>query len=76
MARKIVVIDPVPEGNWYIESTAEALVYKGIGAGSIHIHDAERKIKRWVRDPETGQAIIGEVSVGEFIHITDEPEER
>lgn len=56
--RKIVTIDPIPEGDWSLGSKGNAMVYSGsLKLSSIHIVDVDRPFKYWVRDGETGEAI-------------------
>jgi hypothetical protein len=70
MGRKVVIIDPIPEGEWYLGHEGTAMVRKNLPLSSIHIVDEDRTIKRWVRDPDQdGQAVVDDVSVVEYLRI-------
>jgi hypothetical protein len=59
----------VPDGDFQITSFGDALTTSGIRSSELHIVDVDRRVKRWVRDPDTGQAVIDDVSVGEYLSI-------
>jgi hypothetical protein len=39
--RKILVIDPVPDGDWSIEFSGTKMTYRGISVASIRVEDRE-----------------------------------
>lgn len=40
--RKILIVDPIPEGAWSIESTADnKAILRGIHATSLHIQEVD-----------------------------------